>query len=458
MSRSLKCTILLLGVVVILGCGDDSSVAMGSLEVSTPRRSTIWIGPEGLDEPTSARLRRAGVDGVVIRRGTVDLSSDVPTLRLQPAPSLAGSLPVGVALYVEAIGPELDSQAAQVLWRALAPVLSEHMAAELLLDFPAVPHGVGEFVEALSSVSGLPVVPILTVEQLTDEATQEAVSTARSCIVLVYGGISILRPGVKALNSDLPDQLAALVGSDARVRVGIVLEPESEPPLSRWGDDLDLLAESVNAEIASSSSLDRTFIVRQPFTWTSRRWAVGDRFSVAWIDAARLDQAFEQVSRLVLPELGGWDLISLPPPGDALGLGREALLYYLDGEGPAPRVDVEVARQGNTARVRMVNTGPFATAVAGIGNWVEISVQGGSVAAERTGDFDGMELGFRSGNRWSRTGEGGFNGVRFVENYVGPRESIESGPVQLSSRRSEVTVRWQLTLTTGEQITGIVRE
>ncbi|MCP4901974.1 MAG: hypothetical protein GY906_33840 [bacterium] len=457
MSRSNRSTILLLSLMVVLGCRGDRQLAAGRIEAAAPRRSTVWIGPEGLDESTSTLLRRAGVDGVVLRRGTVDLSSEVPTLRLQAAPRIAGSLPVGVALYVEAIGPEVGSESAQVLWRALAPVVGESMGAEILLDFPVMRPGLGTFLESLSNVSGLPVVPVLTVDQLGAPGALEAVKAARSCVVLVYGGVGIIRSGANPSNDNLDEQLAPLAASGARVRVGIVLEPETEPALSRWGDDLSLLAASENAEIASKSSLDRTFVVRRPLSWSSRRWNVGERISIGWTDAARLDQAFRQITRLVLPELGGWDLISLPPPGEALGIGREALLYYLDGEGPAPKVDVTIHRQGRVVRVRLVNTGPFSTAVAGVGNWVEVSVDDGSVSAESPGGFDGLELGFRSGSGWRRGGGAGFNGVRFVENYVGPRESIESGPVQLLSSRSRVTVRWQLVLTTGQQFGGVVQ-
>jgi hypothetical protein len=452
-------SLFLLVSAIGVGCGGGGQVGLGQLEATAPRRSIVWVGPGGLDDGTAARLRHAGVDGIVIRCGLVDLSSDVPTLTKSAAPNISGSLPTGVAFYVGAITSEIKAQSAHTLWRALGPVVQEHTGSEILLDFPGLPKGVGGFLSELSNVSGLPVVPIFSVDQLSRPEALEAIQATRSCVVLVYGNLGAVRSGLSPQRENLAAQLEPIAASGARVRIGVALEPEIEPPLdaNAWGDDFNTLTEPASAELGPSSNLDRSFVVRRPLTWSAKRWAPGSRVAISWTDSARLDRAFKEISQLVLPELGGWDLISLPPSDDALGIGRESLLYYLSGEGPEPKIDVSLERSGRSVRARMVNTGPFTTAVIGTGNWVEISVADGPITAEQLGEFDSLEIGFRSGSNWRRTGEGGFNGVRFFENYLGPREAIISGPVELPTERSQVILRWHLVLSTGEELTGTIR-
>jgi hypothetical protein len=162
--------------------------------------------------------------------------------------------------------------------------------------------------------------------------------------------------------------------------------------------------------------------------------------------------------RLVLPEVAGWDLVALPPEGRSLGLGRETLLRYLEGEGPAPDVEVDVRREGRSVRVSVTNPGPFVTAVSNHGNWVQVSVDEGWLQARDRGSFDGLRLGNAKGSDWSEGDLDRFNGVRFTEVYLGPNERVSSGAVRLPSSRSKIAVHWNLTLSDGSAVTGeIVR-
>jgi hypothetical protein len=175
---------------------------------------------------------------------------------------------------------------------------------------------------------------------------------------------------------------------------------------------------------------------------------------VRWVDAARLHAALKEMHRLVLPEVAGWDLVALPPESRSLGLGRESLLRYLEGEGPAPEVEVEVKRDGRTVRVSLDNPGPFVTAVTNHGNWVQVSVEEGWLQARDRGGFDGLRLGNARGDDWREGDLDQFNGARFSEVYIGPGERLTSGSVRLPSSRSKVTVRWHLTLSDGSAVTG----
>jgi hypothetical protein len=204
--------------------------------------------------------------------------------------------------------------------------------------------------------------------------------------------------------------------------------------------------------------LDRTFVFKRELTWSGHRWQPGDRLAIRWMDAARLDQALQEAHRMVLPEVAGWDLLPLPGESAHLGLSREALLRYLNGEGPAPEVDVSVERDGRSLRVTLENNGPFQTAVSSFGNWVQVSVDAGRLVAEDPGDFDHVSVGSVRGGRWQQGGVDAVDAVRFNEIYLAPGERLRSGVVRVPTSRAEVDVRWHLVLSDGTEVGGTINK
>jgi hypothetical protein len=65
-------------------------------------------------------------------------------------------------------------------------------------------------------------------------------------------------------------------------------------------------------------------------------------------------------------------------------------------------------------------------------------------------------LGTAEGGEWRPNPSGGPNAVRFVETYLAPGEEIETGKVRLPSSRSKVTVRWQVQVSDGSAVTGVI--
>jgi hypothetical protein len=236
------------------------------------------------------------------------------------------------------------------------------------------------------------------------------------------------------------------------VRLAVVLTPRTDPALEGPGDDLDPLTTATT--VSTTSILDRTFTFEGAANWSGRSWRKSDSVAVRWVDAARLNAGLTEMHRLVLPEVAGWDLVALPPENQSLGLGRETLLRYLEGEGPAPDVEVDVERDGQIFRVVLDNPGPFVTAVTNHGNWVQVSVDEGWVRARDRGSFDGLRLGNVQGDDWREGDLDQFNGARFTEIYLGPGERVMSGWVRLPSSRSTVNVSWNLTLSDGSAVTG----
>ncbi|RLE26330.1 MAG: hypothetical protein DRJ65_05740 [Acidobacteria bacterium] len=417
------------------------------------RKTVIWVGG-AVDEDFSTKLKRAGVDLLVVRRGSIDLTTGSPVIKVDPAPSIVGEIPVSAALRIESGSVELKPEAASALWRGLAPIAGP-TTAEIIIDVPTLSPGIPDFVRTLDQVSGLPVVPILTVSQIRTDLGLELAKAAGTIIVPLFGpGAVGLRGAGDGGNDPLPERLASIAATGVRVRVGIVLTPRTDPKLEQWGEDLDRLCDGERVQISTDSKLDRAFVFRRATAWSGREWAVGERFEAQWMDAVRLDSALREVHSIMLPEVVGWDLVTLPPEGGALGIDRRALLAYLEGQGPKPILDVNLRRQGRSLRVSVVNSSPFASVVSGYGNWLEVSLGSGYLAVDGAGTFDRVELGKRVGEQWKSGIGSGVNAVRFTEVLVSAEESLTSGVIRLPSSRSKVTVRWSVTLSDGEVVSG----
>jgi len=422
------------------------------------RETVVWVGKGGVGAAETDLLSKAGVDRLALRVGELDLAGQVPVVKLYPEVPIGGGLPVSIVVRLTSLRPALDPDAAIPVWGVLRDSLGPgRRPAEIILDLPAVEEGFQGFVANLGRVSRVPVVPLITWDQLQNPRIRAVLEASGRCSVLAYGAIGQERRGASPSDHALSDQLAPLVGTGILTRIAFVLRPEIKPPLRTWGENLEPLTDSMVADISVHSELDRSFVFRLPMTWSGRRWAAGQSVAVRWMDVPRLDAGLHEASTVLLPEVAGWDLVTLPPPGDALGITREALLRYFRGEGPAFRPRLSVQRHGRNLRVQLSNPSPFASAVSAYGSWVQVSLEGGGLVASDRGGFDRVVLGtLRSnGGQWRRLVGGGVaDAVRFYETFLSPEETIRTGNVRLPSRRSHVTIRWTILLSTGRELTG----
>jgi len=435
--------------------GPDSGAGGAEAGEANVRRTTVWLGDDGLDSMTAAELRMVGVDKVIVRRGVLDLAGAAPVLGFHPKPVIEGDLPVGIALRVEGAREELDRDMAEAVWRAIAAQEGDRRPAEVVLDLPDVPAGMAEFVADLARVSGVPMVPLFSVSQLADREVGRVVARTGACVVPVAGtGHAGLRGVGEVGTLPLYKQLEPLVGLGVSIRPAIGLDPVTLPAIVGWGDDLNPLTEPVNGEVTTTSELDRTFVLHRALGWSGRNWTSSSRLAVAWWDTAKLGAKLTEIDRLALPDVAGWDLVHLPPPGDRLGMGQEVLLRYLGGEGPAPDIRLDTTRSGRTVKVSLTNTGPFVSSVSGVGNWLEVSVSQGSLVVNGLGTFDRLELGTRRGGSWQAKQNSVADAVRFGETYLAPYEQLETGTMRISVSRAQVRVRWHVLLSSGEEVTG----
>jgi hypothetical protein len=444
-------------LVVVAACGGETP---SFFEASpAPRRLVMWLESDGLDLSTSALLQRAGVDEVVVRRGSVDLAGGAPELRIDPVGVIEGSIPVGIVLEVRGAHPNIDRSVAEAVWQGVERELDGAIPAELILDIPRLAPGLEDFVTDLSEVSGLAVVPLLGFEQLQTVEGIQIAEAARNCIIPAFGTDGAGLRSIGELDPlPLDKKLAPLVGTGVRVRLGISLQPRTEPVLDESGEDLNPLTEAQTSKVTTRSTLDRSFDFEKSIEWSGRSWQPGERVAIRWMDACRLHVALQEIQRLAVPEVAGWDYVSFPAADLTLGLTREALLRYLQGDGPGPDVQVRVERSGRSVRVRLSNPSPFATAVSNYGNWLQVAVGQGLIVSEGRGSFDGVTLGSLQSGQWQEGDRGPVDAARFGELYLAPGEELVTGAVRLPSRRSRVSVIWHLTLFDGSEITGELRD
>jgi len=448
----MKSCLFALIALLTIGCGVGPSDP-GDPPQPLLRKTVVWVSG-AVDEDVAPKLKRAGVDLLVVRRGSIDLTTGSPVIKVDPAPSIAGEIPVSAALRMESGSVELTSEAASTLWRGLAPIVGS-TTAEIIIDVPTLSPGIAAFVRTLDQVSGLRVVPILTVSQIRNDRGLKLAKAAGTIIVPLFGPGAVGLRGVgDAANDPLAGRLTSLVGTGVRVRAGIVLAPRTEPKLEQWPEGLDRLCDGDQVQISTASKLDRAFVFQKPMVWSGRQWSAGDRFEAQWMDAVRLDSAFGEIDSILLPEVAGWDLVTLPPEDGELGIDRRALFAYLEGQGPAPILDVKLRRQGRSLRLSVVNQSPFVSVVSGHGNWLEVSLESGYLVADSPGTFDRIELGKRVGDQWKSGIGSGVNAVRFTEIVVGAQETLTTGVIRLPSSRSRVRVRWSVTLSNGDVVSG----
>jgi len=445
---------VLVAAVVAALCFACNGADQSYLEVPpTPRRAAVWVDENGLDAATSERMRAAGVDEIVVRIGGLNLAGQAPVLRFTPTAHVEGGIPVGIVLEVEGARPGLGETAAEAVWRALDNELRGKTPAEIILDTPRLSEGFDQFAESLTEVSGVSVVPLLSFEQLQEEDGLRLASVARTVVIPAFGSDGADLRGIGDLDPlPLSEKLEPLVGVDVKVRLAVVLSPRTDPAIEGPGDDLDPLTEV--ATVSTASILDRTFTFDRALTWSGRSWKPGDTLALRWVDAAKLQAALKEIHRLAMPEVAGWDLVSLPPEERSLGLGRDTLLRYLEGEGPEPSIEIRAERDGRNLRVFLANTGPFVTAVTNHGNWVQVSVEDGWIQARDSGSFDGLRLGNSVNGEWRESDLDRFNAVRFTEVYLGPGEHLDSGSVRLPSTRTRALIGWHLTLSDGSSVSG----
>ena len=414
----------------------------------------VWLLSGVPEAGTLAALRAAGVDGLVVPVGRVEIGDGSSRFTLAPLPDLhaLAGWPLTVLVWVE--GTDKASGDPQTFASQFAPVQRGIPGPPRLLFasrrfFP----GLAGFASGVAS----------RLEQTVELAAPAQDLAAH----LPPRGWPHVRPVAVALGNPgalgfpaatLQDDLAALGRLDAMLtpyRAAIVVAPRAQPAPGPAGASLAMLADGETA-VYSPGERGDTFRLRKPVDWGGVEVEAGRSITVEAVDTARYHRDLGLLLRPVRPALEGWDTVGLPASEPALGMSLEAFLEYLQGGSPYPLPRVVVEWAGPTAmRVALANPTAQASALATTGNWVEVRFTGTEVRDAQLGGFSGMEYGVVGADGvWRRTAARGASALRFYLAFVPPRARVAGALVTFISPPRGVQSRWGMRVGDGSTVTG----
>jgi hypothetical protein len=413
----------------------------------------VWLLGELPDVATLAELRQAGVDGLVVPVGKVELAGDTAHFSLTALPDLKAlaGWPLTALVWVDGSGRAAGDAATFVA--QLTPVQR------------SVPGNPGLLLAARHLSPGT-VAFAGGVAEALHQRVELALPAAELAQVLPQGGWEHLHavavafgnpPSLGFPPSTLQDDLSALDRLDAAgvsYRVAIVVAPHAVPPPGPAGASLAVIAGAETAAYRPGERGD-TFLLRRSVDWGGIPVGADQSITVEMVDTARYNRDLGMLLGPARPRVEGWDTAGLPSPEPTLGMSREAFLDYLDGGSTYPRPQIAAEWPGVAAmRVAVINPTDQASAVATTGNWVELRFEGTDVRDIQLGDFSGMEYGRLVGGVWRPTVARDASALRLYLTYLAPRAHIAGCVVSFLSRPRSVSARWGLRLGDGSTVTG----
>jgi hypothetical protein len=422
-------------------------------ELGRSIKHRVWLLGGLPDEATLTALRAAGVDGLVLPVGQVELTDDASRFTLSPLPDLKplAGWTVTALLWVEGSGKasgEPGTFAAQ-----FAPV-QRSLPGEggLLLASRRFFPGVVEFAMGAARKLRQDVELALPAPELARHVPRGGWEGVRT-VPVAFGN----PPALSFPPSTQQDDLMALDGLDAAhlsYRVAVVVTPRATPAPGPAGASL---AAIVGGEISVYRPGERgdDFVLRKPVSWGGVPVEANQTITVELVDAARYNRDLGLLLRPVRRGLEGWDTVGLPVPEPALGMSREAFLDYLQGGDPYPKPEIAIEWSGPAVMsVSLANPTPHASALARTGNWAELSFEGTEVQDVQLGDFSGMEYGRPEKGVWRPTVARDATALRFYLTFLAPRVKVTGCLVTFLARPRSVTARWGLRLGDGGEVNG----
>lgn len=430
--------------------------AVASVPAQGRLEHRVWLMDPSLTAEEVGQLRGAGIDGAVVPVGSAEIAQGAVRLTLDPLPDPRGLerwavLPL---VWVRGEGDAAgDAEAFLSQFGVVAKVFRQK--AGVVLAVREYWPGLQRFAGAVAKRLGAPVevaMPAVTLAQRLTPGGWPGVLAN----VIAFGNPTALGFPASTLHDDL-HALDSLDDLGVPYRVSLVVLPTVKPPASGGWESLAELARSTVADYQPSQRGD-AFILRSSLRWGGALLPRGSTVEIDFVDTARYDRDLRMLMRPVRNGLIGWDTVGLPRSGPAIGLGRGALLDYLSGglPRPAPEIIVEWAA-ATRMRVAVSNPSPHGSAAATSGNWIEIAFPGGVVGDVELGDFLGVEYGVLNGGRFQKAGSGEASALRLYVTLFPPESQIGAAEVRFVQRPRELTGRWGLRLSDGQDLTGAPR-
>ncbi len=429
------------------------AVTAGGAEAPRTLTHRVWLLGEAPDEATLLRLRQAGVDGLVVPVGRLELGNGAARFSLTTRPDVSALAGWSVTALVRVEGSGSPTGDPATFAAQLAPVLR------------SLPGSAGLLLAARESSPGLVTFATGVAERLRQrvELALPAPTLARAVPPGGWDGIQVVAVAFGnpfALGfppSTLQDDLSALERLDTlgvSYRAVIVIAPHAVPVPGPLGASLAAIAGAETAAYKPGARGD-TFVLRRAVDWGGVTIGPDQSVTVEMVDTARYNRDLGMLLRPARPLLGGWDTAGLPAPEPTLGMSREAFLDYLEGGDPCPQPVVTVDWPTAVAmRVAVANPTEQASAVATAGNWVELHFEGTQVGDVRLGDFSGMEYGRPQAGVWRRTVARDASALRLYLTFLAPRARVSGCVVTFLSHPREVSAGWGLRLGDGSEVTG----
>ena len=164
-------------------------------------------------------------------------------------------------------------------------------------------------------------------------------------------------------------------------------------------------------------------------------------------------------ARWSVPNLRGRVFLVEGVPKDGHLVGYPAVRALLTGKPLEPRLQVE-GIPGESGRgytefdVRATNAGPAPTELSHYNNWIQVRVEGGTVALVKPGDFDRYEQLTSESDGYKPTSSSTAVVARLFENIFAPGERNQSGPIRVAGTNPRVFLSWHLTLPDGKVTSG----
>jgi hypothetical protein len=422
-------------------------------EVGRTLKHRVWLLGGVPDDATLTVLRAAGVDGLVLPVGEVELADGSSRFTLLPLPDVKGLVGWSLTALVWVRGSDKASGDPGTFAAQLAPVQR------------ALPGGAGLLLAAKRYSPGVVGLASGAARKLR-QSVELALPASELAQHVPRGGWEVVHavavafgnpPALAFPPSTLQDDLMALDRLDAAgvpYRAAIVVAPLADPAPGPAGASL---AAVVGGETSIYRPGERgdVFQLRKPVNWGGVPVEANQSITVELVDTARYNRDLGLLLRPVRPRLEGWDTAGLPAPEPTLGMSRQAFLEYLQGGSPGPKPEVTVEWPAPTVmRVSLSNPTPQASALASTGNWVELRFEGTEVRDVQLSDFSGMEYGRPEKGVWHRTVVRDATALRFYLTFLPPHARVTDCLVTFLSRPNAVSAGWSVRLGDGSEVTG----
>jgi hypothetical protein len=170
-------------------------------------------------------------------------------------------------------------------------------------------------------------------------------------------------------------------------------------------------------------------------------------------------RALSAAGRWAAPKYLGRVFLVGGVPTDGSLIGYPAVRALLTGKPLEPRLTVEVANTGTgrgwiEVSVTSTNTGPTPSDLSHYNSFVQLRVEGGTLASVRAGDFDRYEELTSEADGYKQTTSSHAVVCRLFENMFAPGEVDVSGPIRIAGAHPRVFTSWRLTLPDGKVLSG----